>query len=205
MKAVTFAFGLLLVLAHTAGEPVRLLARPFSMFRDGPQPLLGYTLFALLVVLAGLMIAASARARRELEVWVFCLAGFFLVVVAVTPSLGPLHDLCTILLILVLYCYFALLLYADRSGWFFVHLTAPLALVVATGLHSYGLWQKALIVYLVAVVNVHYHMVSRFLPGPARPAKVRPRRDPLDKRRVVYVLASGKTWRRVPGRPRAQG
>jgi hypothetical protein len=203
MKSVTVVFLLLLVAAHTAGDPEQLLAQPLSMFRDGDQPAVGYALFALLAVIAALMTAASVRARRELEVWVFCLAGFLLAVVAATPSRGPFHDLATLALLGLLYSYFGLLLHAAGSYWLCVYVPAPLALLVATRLQSYGLWQKALIVCFVVLVNIHYHLVSQGLPRSARLRKASGgRSDPLSKRRVVYVLSLGKTWRRLPaGRP----
>ena len=207
MKIATLAFLLLLGYAHLTGDTERLLAQPLSMFRDGQQSAAGYGLFALLGLVAAAMTAACVRAGRDVEVCVLCVAGFLLVIVAVTPSLWPLHELCSLLLLSLLYWYFALLFYAWESRWrwlLFVHLPAPLALVIVTQCHSYGLWQKSLIVYFVVVINIHYHLVVRYLPRLARLRKsARGRNDPLGKRRVVYILTPGKPWRRrAPARTR---
>ncbi len=134
-----------------------------------------------------------------MEVWVFCLAGFLLVVVAATPSFGPCHELCTLALLVLVYSYFALLLYASGSAWLFVYLPAPVALALATRFHSYGLWQKTLIAYLVVLVNIHYHLVSRFRPSPPQKA-TGDRTNAFGKRRVAYVLTPGKSWPKRPHR-----
>jgi hypothetical protein len=197
MKFATLAFVLLLVTVHLTGDTPELLAQPLSMLRDGTEPAIGYTLFGLLLVIAGFMMAASIRARRELDVAVFCLAGFLLVIVAVTPTEGAFHNLFALLLPGLIYGYFAILVWCSGSVWRFVLLPAPVLLVFATGFHSYGLWQKLLIVYLVLLVNIHYHLVSRSSPVPVRRTRSG-RSQTRQKRGVVYTLSPGKAWRRLP-------
>src|SRR5581483_7829975 len=88
MKTLTITFLFLLGAAHLADGAEPLLERPLSMFRDGPQPVLGYALFAMLLAVAAVMTVASVRADRVFEVLVFGAASLLLLVVAVTPSLG---------------------------------------------------------------------------------------------------------------------
>jgi hypothetical protein len=195
MTIATLAFVILLVTAHTASDVPDILARPLSMLRDGDEAAIGYALFGMLAVITALMTAASIRAHRQLETGVFCLASLLLLVVAVTPSFGGFHILCSLVLIGAVYSYFGLLLHGAGSVWRFVHWPAALLLWLGTGFHSYGLWQKCLIVYLVLLVNIHYHHVSRSAPAPLR--KGTGRRPGLgSKRRVVYVVSPGSTWKR---------
>src|SRR5262245_56028611 len=160
MIAISFAFVLLLILAHTLGDTDQLLAEPLSRFRDGQCPAVGYALFGLLGVIAALVNIASVRARREVEVLVFSAATFFLAVIAVTPSDDALHGLCTFMLLALLYGYFALLINATNSGLLIAYVPMPVVLLAATGFHSYGLWQKILIVYLLVLINIHHHLPS---------------------------------------------
>jgi len=43
----------------------------------------------------------------------------------------------------------------------FFHLLSPFYLVLLTECHSYGLWQKCLILYLVALANLRHHQLCR--------------------------------------------
>jgi hypothetical protein len=192
VKLATLAFVLLLLAAHAASDTPEILERPLSMLRDGDEAAIGYALFGLLALITALMTAASIRARREAEIGVFCLASVLLLVVAATSSFGGFHILCSLVLIGLVYGYFGVLLHATGSGWRFVHWPAALMLWLATGCHSYGLWQKSLIVYLVLLVNIHYHLVSR---SSARTTK-RGRSERWSKRPTVYVVSPGKAWKR---------
>jgi hypothetical protein len=200
MKVAALAFVLLLLGAHAAGDGPELIGQPLSMFRDGEQAWLGYALFTVLLLISGLYIAALARADRVPEAAVAAGATLLLAVVAATPSWGPFHIVCSLLLLGLLISYYALLLHrAEGPLLAAVHLAVPLALAGATGLHSYGLWQKAVITYIVAVTAAHHHLLGRPAPRAARP---RPsRRVRCDKRHTVYALAPSRGWaRRRPAR-----
>lgn len=183
MKTATIAFLLLLVAVHISSDTPEILAQPLSMFRDGDDSAIGYALFGLLALITALMTVASIRARRELDIGVFCAASALLMVVAVTSSIGAFHILSSLVLIGLVYSYFGLLLYNVRSVWRFVHWPAALVLWLGTGCHSYGLWQKCLIVYFILLVNIHYHVVSR--TAPAQLHKAKRRRSPLWRKRRV--------------------
>lgn len=53
---------------------------------------------------------------------------------------------------------------SEDSFWAFLHLFIPLFLLLAIQYHSFGGWQKSMIVYFGLVTNVHYQM----LPHPIR-------------------------------------
>ena len=196
MKLAALAFFLLLVLAHTAGDP-ELLGRPLSELRDGQQGWLGYTLFALLLLVGLLYIVTLARSGREGEAAVAALAVLLLVVVTATPSWGGYHLLSSLVLLLLLHLYYGLLLYRAESFWLVVHLGVPVALVGATGFHSYGMWQKSFIAYCVAACAVHQHLVVRQTARRPSSLAVRPRKgsQPM-RRRKVYRVEAVREWHR---------
>jgi hypothetical protein len=205
MKAAAAVFFWLLVFAHLAGDPVEMLALPLSPFRDGENAWLGYLLFAVLLLVGGLYVAAlwrrsdrAARYRRlyvaarqrEGEAAVATLALALLLVVALTESWGLLHLTCSLLVLVLLYGYYALLLYRAGSAWFIAHVTMPILLLLATQGHSYGLWQKTFIVYCVLAAVIHHHLLGQ--PEPMRQNR---RAQPLRKRKV-YTLEVRRAWGR---------
>jgi hypothetical protein len=196
MKLTSLAFVLLLLAAHTAGDRAELVGQPLSMFRDGAEGWLGYVLFAVLLLICALYFVALARIGRLGEAAVTGLAALLLFAVALTPSLGPFHIVCSVLLLGVLFSYFALLLHRAEGPWLAAaHLAVPLALAGATGLHSYGLWQKAVITYIVAVTALHHHLLGRPAPRPAARSRAA-RRTRVGKPQTVYALAPSREWAR---------
>jgi hypothetical protein len=195
MKFAAGAFILILLYAHGAGDWDRLLAQPLSVFRDGDEGWLGYELFGLLLLIATLYTAALTRADRQAEALVSGLASVLLLMVVLTPSLDAVHHLSSALLFLLLFGYYALLLYRVGSPWFIAHLTVPLALALATGFHSYGIWQKTFILYFVLASVVHCHVLPRGMPASAARAP-RPQRGQTVRRRKVFSLEPGRSWMR---------
>ncbi len=194
MKAAVLAFLLCLwaVLQETGyPDPYHT---PLSMFRDGPRWLLGYALFALLGLIGTLMAAALGRAGHTGGAGVFAAGVLLLAVIAVTPSADGFHLFCSLVLLLLLYGYYGALLHLAESCWRFVHWLMPLILLVGTGFLSYGLWQKAFIVYCVLTIALHHHRLGRAGPRPAAPRGWRP--TPPLRKRVVYVLSEGSEWHR---------
>jgi hypothetical protein len=197
MKAASCTFQAVLLIAHHAGDPAELLGLPLSMFRDGPQGSFGYVLFGLLMLVGGLMIAILLRLRLHGHVFLFCLAALLLLLVALTPSDGGWHLTTSLVLLGVLYTYYAVQSHAAGRAWLWAHLAVPSFLVLATQFHSYGLWQKGLILYFLLAVNVHHHLLTQGLPRRFRTEARRPHRDVLgSRRRVVYVLSEGRGWSR---------
>jgi hypothetical protein len=198
MKLASLAFVLLLLGAHAAGDSAELVGQPLSMFRDGVQGWLGYALFAVLLLISALYVAALAQAGRVPEAAVAGLAALLLLVVAGTPSWGAFHVLCSLLLLGLLVSYYALLLHRAEGPWLAAaHLAVPLALAGATGLHSYGLWQKAVITYIVAVTAAHHHLLGRPAARPAPSAARAPSRGGPGRRHKVYALGSSREWARL--------
>jgi len=191
MKVLSIAFFGLLLWSQNAAGP-ELSAQPLSMFRDGEFRAVGYALFGLLMSIGVLMLHAQVRARHVGAVMVFGLALVFLIVVVATPSLDATHDACATALLFLLFVYYAGLLILTRTSfWLYVHLAAPLILMPLLA-GGYGPLQKGLIVYLLVLVNIHWHVLQNMSPlghGARQPS------PPL-RRRTVYVVETGKAWNR---------
>jgi hypothetical protein len=189
---------LLLLAAHGAGHFKLCLAQPLSVFRDGEQAWLGYLLFAALLLVGLLYTRDLIRAGKEEEAVTAALAALLLFVVAVTPSLQAFHLLSSLLLLLLLFGHYWRLLRDSGGPWLILHSLAPFVLVLLSGCHSYGLWQKCMILYLVALANVrHYLLGRRRASGP--PTVSAPRlfsSGGVNRRRKVYLLEAGRAWTR---------
>jgi hypothetical protein len=198
VKLASFLFLCLLLRAHALDESNNPLGRPLSMFRDGPQAWLGYALFAALLLVGLLYTAALVRRRREGEAAISGLAVLLLLIVAATPSAGAFHGLCSFLLLLLLFGHYAWLLYRLGGPWVFAHLAVPVSLMLGTQFHSYGLWQKGLVLYFLTAVVVHDHVLKREAAGGGRrSARTRiPGSGQPGSRRKVYRLEPGRAWKR---------
>jgi hypothetical protein len=196
MKVASLTFVAVLLLAHVQGDPAKVWALPLSMLRDDGRGVLGYVLFAMLLLVGGLMLLALLRAEMHGHVCLFGLLAVVLALVALTPSEGEFHLICSLVLFALLYTYYAVQLHATGGLWFRAHLAVPVLLVLATQFHSYGLWQKSFILYFLLAVNVQYHLLTQ--ASPARAARVGGRRRDgyLPRRRVVHVLDADRSWAR---------
>jgi len=199
VKSASAAFVLLLLVAHKVGEFSRRLAEPLSMFRDGEQAWLGYVLFATLLLVCICYTRDMIRVGEEDEAVVAGLAALLLFIVAVTPSLEGFHILSSFLLMLLLFGHYWRLLRDSGSPWFILHVLVPFALVLLIRSHSYGLWQKCLIVYLVALANLRHYQLCRMRES-------EPVSEPTSEmfggggvygRRKVYRLEAGQEWARA--------
>jgi hypothetical protein len=194
MKLASLAFVAVLLIAHLGGDPAENLALPLSMFRDGEYANFGYALFALLLVIAALMLRRLHRAGRDVDAVLLGVVSVFLVLVAITPSLDGFHGLFSFVLIGLLYAYYAAVLHREGPIWMWLHLALPVLLLAATRFHSYGLWQKSIIVYFVLVVNLQHWLVTRGraaldLPRPGRTGGQR-------RKRVIHVIEADRSWSR---------
>ncbi len=201
VRAVRFAsaaFVLLLVAVHAAGDLGEVLGQPLSLFRDGEQAWLGYLLFATLLLVALLSVRDLIRAGEEMEAVTAGLAALLLFIVALTPSMQAFHLLSSLLLLLLLFGHYARLLRDAGSPWRFLHGVAPFALLLLSGCHSYGLWQKCLILYLVVLANVRHALLRRKRAGEPLAASTPPlfRRGAVKRRGKVYQLEAGREWAR---------
>jgi hypothetical protein len=78
-----------------------------------------------------------------------------LVIVMVTPSKDAFHRYSSYVLFLLLMGYYTWVLLRWNSRYVIVHLAVLLLLTVLTAWHSYGLWQKALVLYMLVLMNMH--------------------------------------------------
>lgn len=193
LKLAALVFSVLLLVAHC--EDDALIALPLSMLRDGKQSGVGVALFSLLLFIGLWLTGSLYRARKEGETLTSALAVVLLLIVALTPSTGGIHGLCSFLLLGLLHVYYGILLYEVGMFWLFLHVGAPVFLLGATQLHSYGLWQKSLIVYFVLAATLRHHLL---VYEPTR--KREKRSDKPLRRRKVYHLEPGRTWVRRDNR-----
>jgi len=181
MLPATVLFLVLLAAVHIA-DPTTV-DRPLSLLREGPWPVAGYALFALLGLIGVLHARSAVRLGHGVGVAVPCIAVVLLAIVALTPSFDDDHASATFALMGLVFVYYAARLAIARSPWLLAHLTFPVLLTVATLWASYGVWQKGFIVYFLLAVNLDA------LPATGRWAEVdlggliRPRR----KRRKYHL------------------
>jgi hypothetical protein len=195
MKLAVAAFVALLVLAQAVGDLDRQLGLPLSQFRDAGPWWMGYLLFASLLLVGVLYTLALWRRQREPEACVSGQSVLLLTAVMATPSFSVLHHLCALLLMLLLFVYYAVLLHRAGGHWLFSHLAIPFLLVGATQFHSYGLWQKAFILYFVLAALAHHHLLVSLNGRPRR------RRGLGElRKRKVYTLGPTRQWSRRPVR-----
>jgi hypothetical protein len=197
MRLTSLAFLIVLAVAHCPGESAEELSLPLSTFRDGPYRPYGILLFLLLLLIAGQMLRSLHRAGRDGSACFLGLVALFLLLVALTPSENGFHLFCSLVVLVLLYVYYAAMLSEISLVCLGGHLLVPLLLVGLTQFHSYGLWQKGLIVYFLVAANVQHAFLS---PGWPRSRKRVSARRQMEsgpsRRRVVYVVGPGKDWAR---------
>ncbi len=166
---------------------------PLSMFRDGNYAGLGYLAFAFLIAMGVMMTRASFRSGESINGAFYAAAMTLLAVIAVTPSFDLLHVFLSLLLPLVVYVYYAFIFYSAATLWMLLHLSIPVVLAVATGFHSYGAWQKCLILYFVLLANLHW----RCLPPPTEAKQRKPARrgDRWDEVEEIMRNLDDRSWR----------
>lgn len=195
VKLLSLAFLTTLLAVHVNDPTDLALAQPMSMFRDRDQAVLGYLLFALLLLIGTAHAVALKRIDRAGEASLTGIATLALSFVAITPSGTLFHDVVAVCLLVGLYAFFGVLAGPLPRLVLIGHLTAPVWLLFLTQFHSAGLFQKCVIVYFVLVANVHHHFLERPEPRP----EPRPRRTSVTvRRRKVYDLDTGATWTRKP-------
>jgi hypothetical protein len=163
MKPVFAAFLAIFFYAHVQGDLDDAVRRPLSMFRDDGAAWIGYALFALLMAAGGLVVWQMVRMRWFLDAAFLLAAAVMLGVVAATPSVDSLHNVLAFLLLILLWVYFGSVFYRCESAWLFVHIAVPAVLMFVTRLHSYGLWQKSMILYFLAAIVVQHHVCGGWL------------------------------------------
>lgn len=163
MRLVTLAFLALLILAHANADWQIALARPLSLFREEATSPIGWWLFGLLLAAGVILVQLLLRMRWFFDALMLLVATGLLAFVAATPSLDADHLVVSGVLLLALYLYYAVLFHRLESRWLWLHLPMPILLVFLTQRHSYGLWQKSLILYFLLVINLQYSASKAWL------------------------------------------
>ena len=185
MRGTTLALVGVLVALHWRGAE-ESWAVPLSMFRDGNHAGLGYSAFAILILMGVVMSRAAHRSGEFATSAVYTVATVMLGAIAATPSADPFHVLLSLLLPLVLHAFYLWLLHSRLSFWMFLHLTVPLLLLVAVQFQSFGAWQKSLLIYFVLLANWHYGL----LPHPVG-MRARKQSPPTVNREFERLIAEG--------------
>ena len=181
MKVVASLFLVLLWLVHYILGFDQSLALPLSFLRDGDIAGLGYVLFLLLIIGSCWYTVKLTRCDEIAEAGIAGLSTVLLIVVAATPTINGMHEICAFLLLGTLFCNFWVVLYHQNSLWVFVHLATPLLIVILTRFHSYGLWQKCIISYFLLASMLRDHFLRV-------PAKQQISYHGGQSKRVVYKL-----------------
>ena len=138
------------------------LQQPLCSFRAGEFAALGYALFCVLALIGALYAFDMKRYGEPGEAANTASFGVLLAIIVATPDYWSFHKAAAMVLLTSIYAYFAMLLYrCERQPLMWLHLSIPLVLAVATGFQSYGMWQKALVCYLILEALIHHHHVKR--------------------------------------------
>ncbi len=161
MKLAALCYFSLLVYVHQVRGVDGAIGQPLCSFRDGEFGLLGYALFCAVALVGAVYTFGLRRFGEPQEAANTLGGGLLLLIVVATPSRWPLHDASALVLLGSIYVHYAIVL-SQRPGrvLMLVHLGMPLLLAAAIGFHSYGLWQKGMIGYFVAVAVVHHHVAA---------------------------------------------
>ena len=169
IKILGVVFAALLVCAHFVDAQGDAYHRPLSMFRDYEPAWIGYALFGVLLLIGLETIRTAFRVRAYFDASVYLVATGLLAVVAATPSMDSLHTGCALLTMVMMFVYYAGLLYSgDSLFWFAIHLFTPSFLMLASQFESYGIWQKGMILYFLSAAIVHQWLLGQWLPNRSR-------------------------------------
>jgi hypothetical protein len=176
VKLFGLTFAALLVCAHIADVQGDAYLRPLSMFRDYEPAWIGYALFGLLVTIGLETIRTAWRAEAAYHAAAYLVATALVAAIAATPSEDEFHIICSVLAMVLLFTYYAAVLYRhDCWFWLLMHLLMPSVLMFASRLESYGIWQKGMILYFLAAAVPHQNFLAQWLPKrrPVRPKRMR--------------------------------
>jgi hypothetical protein len=164
MVIATALFLVLLAAAHV-GDP-DAVDRPLSLFRE-ERPAVGYSLFGLLALVGGLHLRTYYRLGLRRELFAPVASVVLLAVVALTPSPDTGHTVAALVLLGLVFGWYALRLYRVASPWLVAHLAVPLLLAVHLA-SSYGVWQKLVVMYFLLAANIDCLLATGRLnlPGP---------------------------------------
>ncbi len=152
MRLASLAFFLILAGLHGSEQA---LSQPLSTFRDGPLRAWGFALFGLLTFIGLNWIWTLVRTRSYSDLVGVVPALPLLGFVALTDSFDGWHLAASFVLLGWMLLFFAAKLWEAENWWVFAHLLMPIAIGLTIRFHSFGLWQKSLIAYLVVLINMH--------------------------------------------------
>src|SRR5439155_6039109 len=115
------------------------------------------------------------------------LAFLMLLIVTLTPSGAPFHNLCAFGLLSLIGFYYTMWLNMEQPNWLWPHLVLTAVILLGAGFGAYGFWQKSLILDTLVLMKVQYSFLNRIAPEIGVRYTVMPGSgQPLPTRRVVY-------------------
>jgi hypothetical protein len=207
MSLLTVAFVGCLVAAHILRGGAEALSLELSFFREGESWLVGYLLFGILFAQGTMLIRRLVRdPNEEASYSIYCGVFGLLIIVAATSSTDPVHLIASLAILGLLFLLYACVLNERGHPWLRWHLLTPFAFLAVPPHGCFGSWEKAMILYLVLLINGHYHSLA---PPERRKKVVRPRRrhrrKPKPSPLSVFVSDDEhfRPWRRLRIRARS--
>jgi hypothetical protein len=151
------------------GRQAALVDLPLSMFRDGELNPFGRPLFQILIAI-GCLALVSATANYDVSgLLAYAGATGLLILVAGTPSGDAFHGICSFLVFTELILYMGYALGRVHERLFACHTGMIVAIAWHAGSRSYGVWQRAMVVYLLICLCLVAHAS---VPRRVRPSRL---------------------------------
>lgn len=161
LSLVSVVYLLMMLAGHTVAGWSFSLAVPISPWREGPYAVFGYAYFGLLFVASLLLQSLLVSGRQTFDIAMSRIIMMLFLVVMVTPSQAFLHRYASLIMFTLLIAYYSSVLYRWHYRWFMLHMCILILLTLATAWHSYGFFQKTLVLYLLVLMNVHGWWLGR--------------------------------------------
>lgn len=188
MLAFTLSFAGCFIAAHVLRGGWEALPIELCRFREGESAAVGFAMFFLLGGVGLLHVTRLFRHPTYAADARICIGLFgLLAFVSVTSANDPIHVGASLLLLGGLFVYFTVALERSEHPLHKLHLIVPLLLLAIPPLGNFGSWQKGMILYLVALINIQYFMLG----PPPRNEKVKLTvKRPWKRRRLAVADGS---------------
>ena len=187
-QGLVIAFLIAFIGGHLVDQEGNAYARPMSLFRDVEPTWIGYVMFGLLIALG----METARSAARLQYWSQIIANGFiasaLAVTALTPSFDSLHVMGANVAMIALLANITWLLFQHEQWfWMAIHLITPASLAMGALTNGYGVWQKGMILYLLAATALLNYVFAEWLDEIQREER---ERAAAIRRRTMRKLAT---------------
>ena len=120
--------------------------------------------------------------------------------------MSPVHLLASLAILGLMFLLYACVLNERRHPWLTWHLLTPIAFLAVPPHGYFGSWEKAMILYLVLLINGHYNSLAPIEPRQKPDRLFRRRRKPNPSSHSVFVSDDEhfRPWRRLPSRAKSR-